>query len=69
MKRHIALMLCIACITGVSGCANPYQQETVAEQTAEKLFHIHTMLEQIPCSAYKSNQIKIEVKYENVLQM
>ncbi len=28
MKRHIALMLCIACITGLSGCANPYRQKT-----------------------------------------
>ena len=36
MKRHIALMLCIACISGFSGCANPYQQETVTEQTVEK---------------------------------
>ena len=55
MKRHIALMLCISCITGFSGCANPYQQEKVTEPTVEKLLQIHTMLEQILCSAYKSN--------------
>ena len=36
IKRHIALMLCIACVSGLSGCANPYQQETSTEQTAEK---------------------------------
>ena len=36
MKRHIALMLCIACVAGFSGCENPYQQETSTEQTAEK---------------------------------
>ena len=36
MKRHIALMLCIACITGLSGCANPYQKKISTEQTAEK---------------------------------
>ena len=29
-------MLCIACVAGLSGYANPYQQETVTEQTAEK---------------------------------
>ena len=29
-------MLCIACVSGLSGCANPYQQETSTEQTAEK---------------------------------
>ena len=36
MKRNIALMLCIACITGSSGCAAPYQQEISTEHTAEK---------------------------------
>ena len=36
MKRNIALMLCIACVAGLSGYANPYQQETVTEQTVEK---------------------------------
>ena len=29
-------MLCIACVAGLSGYANPYQQETVTEQTVEK---------------------------------
>lgn len=35
MKRHIASMLCIACVAGLSGCANPYQQETVTEPNTE----------------------------------
>ena len=36
MKRHISLMLCIAYVAGLSGCANPYQKKTSTEQTAEK---------------------------------
>ena len=60
-------MLCIACVAGLSGCADPYQQETLTEQTAEKFISHNVRTNSLFSLQVESN--KIEVKYENALQM